>query len=148
MTNVRVTMDGRVYIRVPVEALALMKREGYECYVSDAESDKIIKLAANKHVSVEDIVWVYIGNVCTLNKERMDLFGSVEDMARYTNENGKLPWGWRGIVRYKHWTRTPEKGTSVVINDGVNVMRYWNKKKAVVERLSLSTTDTDTDERN
>ena len=130
--NVKVSMDGHVYVRVPVEAVELMRREGYECYMRDETKDKIVKISADKHYSLDDVIWVYIGNACNLNKERMDKFTSVKDLARYAKENGKLPWGWRGIIRYKRWTRSPEKGTSVVVSDGVNTMRWWNKERKVV----------------
>lgn len=150
MNNVKVSKDGHIYLRVPVETLALMKRDGYDCYVSDTDGDKVVKLTADRHVSIEDVVWVYVGNASYLNKARMDKFGEVKDMADYINANGKLPWGWRGIVRYKGWERLPEKGISVVVTDGLNIMRYWNKEKKVTvsecQDGSLSTNDARDDE--
>lgn len=141
----RVTKDGRVYMRVPSECGDVLVRGGYDVYKEGTDKGALVIVPKDGHANLDDVIWVYVGNVCYFNKERCEMFESVKDLADYANEHGKLPWGWRGIVRYQRWTRLPEKGTSVYISDGVNIMRYWNKKKAVLEKVkggSLSTPPT------
>ena len=140
--NVNVMMDGRVYIRVPSDCGAALIHDGYDLYRSGVNKDEMVLIKKGGHWSLDDALWLFVGNVSYLNKERFKHFTSVKDIADWVDRNKRLPWGWRGIVRYKKWTRIPEKGTSLVVSDGVHVMRYWNKKGVeLTTAKTLSTHD-------
>lgn len=128
-SRLKITPDGGVFMYVPDEVVEILM--GYQYDICRFVNDNPWYLMGiddvNACIERGDELFVYVGDMRSFNFERSRLLGSLDSMASYIKSKHRIPWGVKGIIRQMAWKRMNEPGTSIAIDDGKRILRYWKK---------------------
>ena len=130
-SRVKITKGGDVYMYIPTECVEIMRSYQYDLVVfpldkpmsvDDYESTGLLDLE-------DEEVFVHVGTMTDMHVERIDMFPTLESIAEFVRQTGRVPWGVSAIARRNKWRRVSEAGVSLTLHDqNGRVLRYYRKE--------------------